>query len=77
MKSPVFINEKEFDLWTNQNDIACNMGMVAPRYYPAIVITDELNRPIEVVYYSEFQKARYQIIEEPVESHETRNNRKN
>lgn len=56
MKSLVLNNKAEFSTWCANN---YTFGDLEPTHYPCVVITDSQGTLMTVVYYSEFQTARY------------------
>jgi len=56
MKSPVFFKYEEFAAWCEKHS---TFGDMKPTHYPCIVITANQDCLHEIVYYSEFQSARY------------------
>ncbi len=67
MKSPVLLNEQEFDQFLIENNVYNGTLTIRPTSYPCIVVcSDEFvgKYVLEIVAYSEFQLARYKVYDE-------------
>jgi hypothetical protein len=61
MKSPLLSSKEDFDKWSQEIKLQNNPQ---PTHYPCIVIAVPLYQKfycLDVIYYSEFQKARYVV----------------
>ncbi len=70
IKSPVLWNKEELQKWWDEDMATIRLGvagfMPIPTIYPCMVVAHRGERMVScaIVYYYEFQSARYKIVEE-------------
>lgn len=59
MKSPVLRTDAMFAEWCMTNS---TFGDMKPTHYPCIIVADSQGTLQTIIYYSEFQEARYEMV---------------